>query len=90
VPLLEAMWHRVPVVALASSAVPETLGSAGVLLPEGSDNSLVAASVHRVLDDASLRDVLVAAGLARVEEFSLARTRTRFADTMADLLAGSG
>jgi glycosyltransferase involved in cell wall biosynthesis len=33
VPLLEAMWHRVPVVALGATAVPETLGAAGLLLP---------------------------------------------------------
>jgi len=76
-------------VALASSAVPETLGSAGVLLPEGSDNALVAASVHRVLDDASLREALVAAGLARVEEFSLARTRARFADAIASVVGAA-
>jgi glycosyltransferase involved in cell wall biosynthesis len=111
VPLLEAMWHRVPVVALASSAVPETLGSAGVLLPGRSESSgaggggaaggagggagggragaaLVAAAVDRVLGDASLRDALVARGVARVEEFSLERTRRQFADAISGVIDG--
>ncbi|MDP9386546.1 MAG: glycosyltransferase, partial [Actinomycetota bacterium] len=33
IPLLESMAHRVPVVALAATAVPGTVGDAGVLLP---------------------------------------------------------
>ncbi len=86
VPLLEAMWHRVPVVALASSAVPETLGSAGVLLPEGSGAAVVAAAVDRVLGDGSLRDSLVARGLVRVDEFSLERTRARFAAAIGSVI----
>jgi L-malate glycosyltransferase len=94
VPLLEAMWHGVPVVALGSSAVPETLGEAGVVLPgvgvDGSGragSALVAAAVGRVLDDTSLRESLVKSGLSRVEEFSLERTRPRFADAIAQVLS---
>jgi glycosyltransferase involved in cell wall biosynthesis len=89
VPLLEAMWHRVPVVALATSAVPETLGSAGLLLPEVSGAAVVAAAVDRVLGDGSLRDALVARGLVRVEEFSLARTRARFAEAITEVAASA-
>lgn len=90
VPLLEAMWHRVPVVALGTSAVPETLGPAGLVLPAGGDGrrsgpAVVAAAVHRVVSDPSLRDVLVARGAARVEEFALDRTRARFAAAIADV-----
>src|SRR4051794_6739792 len=36
IPLVEAMWHRIPIVAYASSAVPETLGGAGLLLDDKS------------------------------------------------------
>ena len=45
VPLLEAMAARVPVVAYASSAVPETLGGAGILL-RTQDPATVAATVE--------------------------------------------
>ncbi len=95
VPLLEAMWHGVPVVALGAAAVPETLGSAGVVLPAGGGAAggvaggaaVVAAAVDRVLGDSVLREVLVARGRARAEEFSLARSRRRFADAITDVIA---
>ncbi|HEX6381102.1 MAG TPA: glycosyltransferase, partial [Acidimicrobiia bacterium] len=48
VPLLEAMHHRLPVVAYASTAVPETLGGGGLLLGTKAPTT-VAAAVHRVL-----------------------------------------
>ena len=50
VPLLEAMHHRVPIVARAEAAVPETLGDAGVLLRSGAPDRM-AAAVHRVVTD---------------------------------------
>ena len=89
VPLLEAMHHRLPVVAYASSAVPETLGDAGLLL-EGKAATTVAAAVHRVLVDGDLRAGLVAAGGRRLADFSLARTGERMAEALGGLLAGTG
>ena len=61
VPLLEAMYHGVPIVAYAAAAVPETLGDAGVLL-DVKDACTVAAAVDRVVRDDELRAQLVAAG----------------------------
>ena len=74
VPLVEAMHHGVPIVAYAAGAVPETLGDAGVLLP-GKKPSDVAAALHRVLSDGSVRDSLVAAGRRRLALFELERSR---------------
>lgn len=76
VPVLEAMHFGVPVVAYASSAVPGTVDDAGVLLDD-KDPLLVAAAVDSVLSDGALRSQLQEAGRARVEEFSLPRTRLR-------------
>lgn len=78
VPLLEAMHHGLPVVTWRSSALPETLGTAGVCLP-AKDPLLVATAVARVLDDDALRRRLVAAGHVRLGDFALERTRARFA-----------
>jgi glycosyltransferase involved in cell wall biosynthesis len=78
VPLLEAMHHGLPVVAYASSAVPETLGGAGVCLPEKSPG-VVAAAVWRVVADAGVRRALVAAGRRRLADFAPERTRATFA-----------
>jgi L-malate glycosyltransferase len=83
VPLLEAMHFGVPVVALATSAVPETVGGAGLLLDDP-DPVVMANAVHRVLSDTALRSRLVAAGREQVEEFSFDRTAKRTLEVLAD------
>jgi glycosyltransferase involved in cell wall biosynthesis len=85
VPLLEAMHHSLPVIAHAAAAVPETLAGAGVLLADKSP-ATVAAAIHAVASDPSLRAVLVAAGRARLEDFSPARTRARYVELFEGLL----
>ena len=84
IPLLESMANRVPIVAFASSAVPGTLGDAGILLASKRP-ATVAAAVHRVLDDQALRDALVAAGTERLATFSLERTRARWLEVLRGL-----
>ncbi len=81
VPLLEAMHHRVPIVAFASTAVPETLGDAGLLL-DVKDPCTVAAAVDRVVTDAPLRKQLVDAGAHRVREFDVTRTGPAFVEAV--------
>ena len=85
VPLLESMHHGVPIVAYAATAVPETLGAGGVLLP-GKGAAVVAAAVQRVLTDDALRDAVVAAGRRRLEDFSLDATRRRWREVLEPLL----
>jgi glycosyltransferase involved in cell wall biosynthesis len=81
IPLLEAMHHRLPVVAYGAAAVPETLGDGGLLLASKAP-AVVATAVNRVLTDGGLRDALVAAGTARLATFDLATNRRRFADAV--------
>jgi glycosyltransferase involved in cell wall biosynthesis len=76
VPVIEAMWWGLPVVAYAATAVPETVGDAAVLL-EHKEPALVAAAVDRVARDNGLRATLVAAGHRRVEHFAPSRTAAR-------------
>ena len=85
VPLLEAMHHGLPVIAHAAAAVPETLAGAGVLLADKSP-ATVAAAIHAVATDARLRAALVAAGRARLEDFSPARIRARYVELFEELL----
>jgi len=56
-----------PVIARASSALPWTLGDAG-LLWESSDPHLVAAAVMRLHSDTDLREALRTRGRARYAE----------------------
>ena len=63
-PLIEAMAFKVPVVAWATSAVPETVGEAALLL-EDPRPSLVAEAIHDVVADGPLREELIRRGLRR-------------------------
>jgi glycosyltransferase involved in cell wall biosynthesis len=84
VPVLEAMHLGVPVVARAATAVPETVGDGGLLLPDDAadDPVVVASAVHRVLTDQVLRERLIAAGHGRVEHFSAANVGRRFLEVV--------
>jgi glycosyltransferase involved in cell wall biosynthesis len=72
VPLIEAMAAGLPIVAYASSAIPETLGGAGLLLPE-KPPSLVAEAVIEALDNPALGPGLAAARAERLERFGRPR-----------------
>ncbi len=69
VPLLEAMHEGLPVVALDTSAVGETVGSGGLLLPK-KDLPLASEACGLVVERPELRAKLVAAGHARVGAFA--------------------
>jgi L-malate glycosyltransferase len=88
VPLAEAMGHGVPIVAYGVTAVPETVGGAGLVLD---DKSAVpfAAAVGRVIGDQRLRAVLSAAGLARAAEFDLAASTRRFVGLLQQAVGAS-
>jgi glycosyltransferase involved in cell wall biosynthesis len=85
IPVLEAMANDVPVVAYASSALPETVGSGGLLLP-AKDPALVSAAVHRVATDHPLQATLVANGRARAEAFDRSRTEPLLIEALSTVL----
>ena len=58
VPLVEAFYLRVPVLAYAATAVPSTMDGAGVLFSD-KDPVHVAALMDAILSDAALQDALV-------------------------------
>nr|MDP9332102.1 glycosyltransferase [Actinomycetota bacterium] len=86
VPLLEAMHHRVPIVAYSAAAVPETVGDAGLLL-DAKDAYTVATAVHRVVTDNELRAQLIEAGIERLREFDIAKSRRKLLDAI-ELVVG--
>jgi glycosyltransferase involved in cell wall biosynthesis len=86
IPLLESMHHRLPIVAYGSSAIPETLGGAGLCLPS-KEPTRVAAAVHRVLGDPALQDSLTRAGEVRLADFDLDLNRRRMAEVIGEALA---
>jgi glycosyltransferase involved in cell wall biosynthesis len=70
VPLLEAMYFDVPILALARAAVPETVGDAACLF-DTADPEEAAALVRLLLDDAERREELIARGRRRLERYRL-------------------
>lgn len=86
VPLVEAMHAGIPVVARAFAAVPETVGTGGLLVDDPSPMAL-AVAVHRVVTDAVLRDALVGAGRRRAAFFSLERSVERVEQFVAEVAA---
>ena len=55
--LLEALWHRRPIVAASQSSIPETVGEAGLLF-DGLDVEELAGAIERAWsDDELLRDL---------------------------------
>ena len=60
VPLIEAMWFDVPVFAYRSSAVPETLGSGGLLFTAKDDFVQLAAAAHLLAQPGHLREAVIA------------------------------
>ena len=76
VPLIEAMSTGLPIVARASTAVPETVGDAGVLVC--SPNPLYfATAIDRILSSPGLRKQLTIKGHKRAEDFSPALVKEK-------------
>ncbi len=78
VPLLEAMAFDLPVLARAFTAIPETLGDAGLLLPADSDPLLLAEAMAELCESPALRVELVARGRRRLEAFDPDTARAEF------------
>jgi glycosyltransferase involved in cell wall biosynthesis len=85
IPVLEAMANDLPVVAYASSALPETVGSGGLLLPS-KDPAIVAGAVHRLATDEPLRTAMIQRGSARVATFDRRLTTPRLLEALTSVL----
>jgi glycosyltransferase involved in cell wall biosynthesis len=69
IPLLEAIHFRVPVIAYAAAAIPETLDGTGILVRE-KDHPAIAEMMDEVCRDRRLRDAIVEKQSARLDDFS--------------------
>ncbi len=69
VPLIEAMWFDVPILAYKSSAIPETLNQAGLIFNTKNDLVQVAALAKLLAKDESIKAKVIAAQRRRRENF---------------------
>ena len=69
VPLIESMYFDLPILAHNATAIPETLGDAGVLF-SGLGYEEVASMAHLILTDSGLKQQILAAQQNRLQVFA--------------------
>lgn len=85
VPLVEAMYFDVPILAYAACAVSDTLGGSGFLLRD--KNPVEAAfAAQRILTDAALRQALLEGQRQRLQDFSYAAVKQRLVELFRTFL----
>lgn len=67
--IVEAMACGVPVIGSTCGAIPEVIGDAGLIFPEGESRAL-AVALRRILADEALRERLSIAGQERVGQYT--------------------
>jgi glycosyltransferase involved in cell wall biosynthesis len=82
VPLIEAFYKGVPVLALAATAVPATMDGGGMLY-DSSDPAEVASRMHAILDDQRRQEDMIAR-----QDAALARLRARDFDGLVVRFVG--
>ena len=85
VPIVEAMHFRKPIVAYASTAIPETLGKGGLLL-DSKDPELAAGAINRVLEDSNLKKYLLSRQEEELKRFQYEAVKERFWECMQRML----
>ena len=89
VPLVEAMYFGIPVIAYRSTAIPDTLGGSGLLL-ESKEPKTVAAVMHQLISDSWLYQKTVDDQRRRLKDFSYERVKKRFIGLMNGFLENGG
>ena len=88
-PPLEAMAHGTPVVASNTSALPEVVGNAALLVnPENVFE--ISRALHRMLTDQPLRERMKAAGIEQARRFSWETSVRRMVAIYEEVLAEYG
>lgn len=85
IPLVEAMYFGIPIIAYDSCAVGETLGGSGLVL---SDKNPVAAAaaIHRLVTDSKLRQTIIAGEKERLSDFSHEKIQKQFLQRLEALI----
>jgi glycosyltransferase involved in cell wall biosynthesis len=84
VPLVEAMWFDLPVMAFAAAAVPEVLGNAGLLFTEKNFPE-IAAALHALCSPGPMREKVITSQQQRRQLFTLAKIIPKIALLAAEL-----
>ena len=67
IPIVEALYFGLPIIAVNSTAIPDTLGGSGFLI-DSRDSTVAAEAVNRVVSDEDFRNELLENEKGRLEE----------------------
>ncbi len=81
VPLVEAMFFDVPIVAYRASAISETLGKAGILL-DSKEPDVAAFEIDRIVSDREAAAQLILLGRERLKDFGYENVKKHLIDSL--------
>lgn len=85
VPLVEAMFFEIPIIAYNCAAVPMTLSDGGILIDK-KDPVEVAALMSRVISDNNLKELIRKNQKKRLEDFQYEKVAGRFRNYLQEFL----
>ncbi|KJF18739.1 MULTISPECIES: glycosyltransferase [Acidithrix] len=88
-PLVEAMFHGLPVLAYGKAAVPETVGKGGIVL-DTRDPIVVASWAHEITNSYSLSSAMAELGRSRLMELAPSETVAILDKVLEKLLSECG
>lgn len=88
VPLVEAMYFDVPIIAYDSSAIADTLGGSGVLIKD-KDPVFVSLLIDRLVNDSQLRKEIIEGQQKRLEYYSYEKVREILVNGLNAFIDGS-
>ena len=85
VPLVEAMYFKIPILAYASSAIPWTLGGSG-FLTRTKNPIETAFLMNKILHDETLKEKIIANQNERLKDFQYEKIKSLFAEQLKRFL----
>ncbi len=85
VPILEAQFHKLPIIALDRCAVKETLGDEQILIEEP-DYEFFASAINLVARDEKIKHYLIEKGYANYFQYRHEKLSLKFIDILSGLL----
>jgi len=85
VPVLEAQYFRLPIIAYDSSAVKETMGE-NQLVYDTLNYDVIASSIHTLYNDASARQYLAEEGYKNFLKYERANLKDKFMSCLREIL----
>ncbi|MDK2835606.1 MAG: L-malate glycosyltransferase [Thermosediminibacterales bacterium] len=85
VPLIESMFFKVPIIAYKSSAIPYTLGDAGIMVNK-KDYYLIAEMIEQVVRDEKFRSQIIKKQNERLKDFSYENVKKIFCNKIKQII----